>query len=284
MGKLTNLQTKGFFKYLAPAKINIFLKVLSKRPDGFHDIQTVFHLISLYDELYFRPRKDAKIFCDDEQNIDDNLIVRSAKKILENTPYGIDIILKKNIPMGAGLGGGSSDAALTLMVLNKIFNLKLSQKQLIDIASSIGADVPFFVYGKNAWGEGIGNILSEIKIKNNYYLLATTKLEISTKKIFQAIKLTKETIPMKIATSLDDNLYKSSKNDLQDVCFGLYPEMRQTYDWMSQFGQVKMTGTGSALFCKLDNNKVESETITKPDKITLLKVRGLSIHPFYEID
>lgn len=285
MEKINNLETKDFCKFLAPAKINIFLKVLSRRSDNYHNIQSVFQLIDLFDELYFRPRQDTKIVLQDAGNIKNNLIMQAAKKILNNTSYGVDIILKKNIPIGAGLGGGSSNAALTLMALNKLFKLNLSQKELMGIALEIGADVPFFIYGKNAWAEGIGNIFTPIEIANNSYLLATTELNISTKKIFQAFKLTKESIPMKIATSLDDNLYHLSQNDLQTVCFDLYPEMRETYEWMSQFGQIKMTGSGSVLFCKLDENqKLALKTVHKPAKITLFMVRGLSIHPFYAID
>ena len=144
MEKINNLETKDFCKFLAPAKINIFLKVLSRRSDNYHNIQSIFQLIDLFDELYFRPRQDTKIVLQDAGNIKNNLIMQAAKKILNNTSYGLDIVLKKNIPIGAGLGGGSSDAALTLMALNKLFKLNLSQKKLMGIALEIGADVPFF--------------------------------------------------------------------------------------------------------------------------------------------
>jgi len=175
--------------YKSPAKINLFLNVTSKRSDGYHEIQSIFQLIDLHDEISINLRKDSQITLNSnkKQIIKDNLIFTAIKKFLEYTKLkriGMDIFPEKNIPIGSGLGGGSSNAAIVLLAMNKIYNSMLRISQLRTIANSIGSDVTFFLYGTNAWVEGIGDVVTPIYLKPAWFILIHGKHKVSTSKIF----------------------------------------------------------------------------------------------------
>ena len=273
----------NFQCFFAPAKINLFLKILSKRADGYHCLQSAFQLIDLYDEIYFKKRKDNKITT--QYNVEsikkeNDLCLKAAELILKDFNVGVDIIVRKNIPIGGGLGGGSSDAATTLLALNELFNLNHEKKKLMTFGLALGADVPFFINGINAWVEGIGEKLSPISIDENEYLLFVPNIHISTQNIFKDFKLTKKSIPLKIATSIDDVAQDQMHNDLHVTILEKYPKLRELFDWLKEYGEPKITGTGSTLFMKSNNVKdIKDINRNKPKDIKIIRVRGLSVHP-----
>ena len=270
----------NFQCFFAPAKINLFLKILSKRADGYHCLQSAFQLIDLYDEIYFKKRKDNKITT--QYNVEsikkeNDLCLKAAELILKDFNVGVDIIVRKNIPIGGGLGGGSSDAATTLLALNELFNLNHEKNKLITFGLALGADVPFFINGINAWVEGIGEKLSPISIDENEYLLFIPNIHISTQSIFKDFKLTKKSIPLKIATSINDVAQDQMHNDLHVTILEKYPKLRELFNWLKEYGEPKITGTGSTLFIK--SNNVKDINKNKPKDIKIIRVRGLSVHP-----
>ena len=273
----------NFQCFFAPAKINLFLKILSKRADGYHCLQSIFQLIDLYDEIYFKKRKDNKIIT--QYNVEsikkeNDLCLKAAELILKDFNFGVDIIVRKNIPIGGGLGGGSSDAATTLLALNKLFNLNYEKKKLMTFGLALGADVPFFINGINAWVEGIGEKLSPISIDENEYLLFVPNIHISTQSIFKDFKLTKKSIPLKIATSINDVAQDQMHNDLHGTILEIYPKLRDLFNWLKEYGEPKITGTGSTLFMKSNNVKdIKNINKNKPKDIKIIRVRGLSVHP-----
>ena len=276
--------SKDFHRFLAPAKINLFLKILTKRKDNYHNLQSVFQLINLYDEIYLKVRSDNKISVEYNNSIripkQDDLCLKAAKLILKNFNIGVDIKILKNIPIGAGLGGGSSNAATIFIGLNKLFNLQISKKKLMDIGLSLGADIPFFLNGLNAWVEGVGEKITPISLKNNNYLLIIPNISIPTKNIFKDFKLTNNPIPLKMTTSFEDVKYHKNDNDLHDIILKNYPYLGELISWLERYGNPRITGTGSSIFLKYDNEKlVEQIRKQKPKDIKILRVRGLSVHP-----
>ena len=286
MDELITSNTKipsNFQCFFAPAKINLFLKILSKRADGYHCLQSAFQLIDLYDEIYFKKRKDNKI--NTQYNVEsikkeNDLCLKAAELILKDFNVGVDIIVRKNIPIGGGLGGGSSDAATTLLALNELFNINHEKKKLITFGLALGADVPFFINGINAWVEGIGEKLSPISIDENEYLLFVPNIHISTQNIFKDFKLTKKSIPLKIATSINDVAQDQMHNDLHGTILEKYPKLKELFDWLKEYGEPKITGTGSTLFMKSNTVKdIKNINKNKPNDIKIIRVRGLSVHP-----
>ena len=286
MDELIKSNTKissNFQCFFAPAKINLFLKILSKRADGYHCLQSAFQLIDLYDEIYFKKRKDNKITT--QYNVEsikkeNDLCLKAAELILKDFNVGVDIIVRKNIPIGGGLGGGSSNAATTLLALNELFNLNHEKKKLMTFGLALGADVPFFINGINAWVEGIGEKLSPISIDENEYLLFVPNIHISTQSIFKDFKLTKKSIPLKIATSINDVAQDQMHNDLHVTILEKYPKLRELFNWLKEYGEPKITGTGSTLFMKSNNVKdIKNIYKNKPKDIKIIRVRGLSVHP-----
>ncbi len=281
-----NFLQEGYKEFKAPAKINLFLKVIGKRDDGFHKLQSVFQLIDLYDYIYIRIRNDSEInFINDSNEIvkQDDLGLRAAQLILTDKNIGVDIYVKKNIPIGAGLGGGSSDAASILMGINYLANINLTKKELIALGLSLGADVPFFIFGENAWVEGIGENLNKINIPDSTYYLCYPNFSISTESIFKSFKLTKVPITLKITTYFSEKLEQES-NDLESIITKKNLKMKKLLSWMSNFGFAKISGTGSSVFVKIvDTKKIPFINEKKPIDIKSFVVKGLSKHPFYDV-
>ena len=284
--KKKDLIEQGYQAYKAPAKINLFLKVVGKRQNGFHELQSVFQLIDLYDEIFIRVRKDDQInFINESKKIskNDDLGLKAAKLILHGKQSGVDIYLKKNIPIGAGLGGGSSDAATILMGINNLCDLKLSKKELMDIGLKLGADVPFFIFGENAWVEGVGESVRKIIIPKSTYYICYPNFPISTESVFKSFKLTKDPITMKITSYFSDKL-EGLNNDLEQTITEKYVKMKELLDWMNNFGCAKISGTGSSVFVKIkDINKIQSLDEKKPIDTVSFIVKGLSEHPCYKV-
>lgn len=231
----------------APAKLNLFLHILNRRADGYHNLQTVFQLVDWCDYLTFTPREDAAIRI--HANIalpENNTIYRAAQALQqrEARQWGVDIHLQKNIPIGAGLGGGSSDAATTLIALNRLWHLQLDLQTLSELGLSIGADVPVFVQGQSAWAEGVGEQLTPITLPETWFVIVRPACSVSTAKIFSALELTSYQTPCTIS---DFNEGKT-RNVLESVVRSLYPEVDAAFHHLPADKTWQLTGTGSCLF------------------------------------
>jgi len=227
------------------------------REDGYHELETIFQLIDLCDQLRFTPRDDSQIVrLSGIEGIDpeDDLCIKAAKLLAQdrNIPFGISIECKKHIPSQAGMGGGSSDAATTLLVLNLLWDLRLNQQELIEIGTKLGADVPVFIHGNSAYARGIGEQLEAVILPERKYLVVKPNIDISTQKIFQHQRLTRDTSAVTIRGLLEpmhDNLgHLSGHNDCQNVVCMEYPEIRQLIVFLSEYGECRLTGTGSGVF------------------------------------
>lgn len=240
----------------APAKLNLMLHVVHQRQDGYHALQTVFQFIDLYDVLDFSIRYDGVIDCRlDCSSIvaEDNLVVRAANAIQQYSgcQLGAHINLQKNLPVGSGLGGGSSDAATTLVALNHAWKTGLSVEQLAYLGVGLGADVPVFIYGHAAWAEGVGEQLTAIELPECWYLVIKPDCCVSTKHIFQSADLTRATDTITILDFMQDG----GDNDCDPVVRGLYPQIAEALDWLDQFADAKMTGTGACIFARFDERQ-----------------------------
>jgi 4-diphosphocytidyl-2-C-methyl-D-erythritol kinase len=254
-------------KIKAPAKINLHLEVLRKRDDGFHDISSIFTLIDLYDNLIFK-RSDNNISLREQNPIKDNIVLRAAElvKDLYSVKEGVSIELIKSIPDQKGLGGGSSDAAATIIGLNKLWNLKISHKELLNIALKLGSDVPFFVYGKTAWAQGRGEILEEFPYKNRFFLLKFPDLKISTKLAFEKSNLAfKGSLNRKIPD------IENSFNSFEQWIRESYSEMEKAFKDLEALGKPRLSGTGSTIFMEYDNLEAAKSAQNKFPELVLTK-------------
>ncbi len=233
----------------APAKLNLFLHILGRRADGYHELQTVFQLLDYGDSLYFTPRRDKciqRLYQLPGVAAEQDLIVRAALLLQAHTgtDIGVDIGLVKRIPQGSGLGGGSSDAATVLVALNALWKTGLDVEALAQLGLSLGADVPVFVRGYSAWAEGIGERATPITLPPRWYLVLTPPVFIRTATVFAAPELTRNTAPIRIP----DFLCGHGHNDCEAWVRKHYAEVDAAARWLARFGKVRMTGTGSALF------------------------------------
>ena len=247
--------------YLAPAKINLFLHITSKRADGYHNLQTIFQLLNFSDEVTFSLRNDGKIkriYGNETISPDKDLILRSAHtlKKYSKTKAGVDIGVIKKIPSGGGLGGGSSNAATVLIALNDLWNLKLPKSKLLDIGQTLGADVPVFVNGHSAWAEGKGDILTPINLPRFFYLVVSINKHISTQKIFTHKALTMSPVQRKIS---DFSLVSNPHNDCLDAAIELEGEIQQALNHLdsteNHLGVARMTGSGCCVFIAFENKE-----------------------------
>ena len=247
--------------YLAPAKINLFLHITSKRADGYHNLQTIFQLLNFSDEVTFSLRNDGeikRIYGNETISSDKDLILRSAHtlKKYSKTKAGVDIGVIKKIPSGGGLGGGSSNAATVLIALNDLWNLKLPKSELLDIGQTLGADVPVFVNGHSAWAEGKGDILTPINLPRFFYLVVSINKHISTQKIFTHKALTMSPVQRKIS---DFSLVSNPHNDCLDAAIELEGEIQQALNHLdsteNHLGIARMTGSGCCVFIAFENKE-----------------------------
>ena len=289
MTNIQKLEASGYTRFSAPAKLNLFLKVINKRKDGYHNIQSVFQLIDLHDDIFIKLReKDKQINIKNSSLLikpENDLTFKAAQLMLIDRQLGADIVINKNIPIGAGLGGGSSNAATVIMAINKLGKINMSKIDLIKHGLRLGADIPFFINGKNAWVEGIGELLNDIKITNSTYVVIVPNLSINTKTIFSGFKLTNSPIPLKIASSYNAINHDFVENDLEKTVIKKYVKMANLLKWLRCFGNAKMSGTGSSIFIRAKNLKMaESIKKNKPRNTNCFIVKGLSVHPFYSTD
>lgn len=272
----------------APAKLNLFLHVTGRRADGYHLLQSAFQLINHCDSLDFVSRDDGVIRRTNHiagVPEDSDLIVRAARLLQSNTgsSYGADLTLHKILPMGGGLGGGSSDAATTLMALNHLWQCGLSRQELMELGLQLGADVPFFLFGRNAFAEGVGEILQEIETQDCWYVVIEPGVQIPTPAIFSSKDLTRDTKPVKIAafSSASNGVWK---NDLQTVAVTLFPQVDEVINWLKHFGDARMTGSGSCVFCAFFDENSANEVLKQvPDRWTSWKAQAMKQHPMYHL-
>jgi len=240
----------------SPAKLNLFLHITGRRDDGYHELQTIFQLIDLSDWLEFTQTDDLQISIDGLNSVDlEHNLIYKATQILK--PYaqkitGLSIRVEKNIPMGAGLGGGSSDAATTLIVVNQLWQCGLSIEQLAKLGVKLGADVPIFVYGRNAWAEGIGEQLTFIDLEQKKYIVLKPDCFISTQLLFSQKTLTRNT---KTSTFCAYQLTPFNfGNNFEPLARSLYPEVNEAMQYLDQFGIAKLTGTGACVFTEVTSD------------------------------
>ena len=240
----------------APSKLNLFLHITGRRENGYHELQSIFQLIDLCDWLEFEPRTDQEIHIEGLNSVDlsQNLIYKATQilKPYAQTATGLSIHLEKNIPMGAGLGGGSSDAATTLIVVNQLWQCGLNTEQLANLGVQLGADVPIFVHGRNAWAEGIGEHLTFIDLDQKQYIVLKPDCFISTQLLFSQKTLTRNTKSSKFcAYQLKPSDFG---NNFEPLARSLYPEVDEAMQYLDQFGVAKLTGTGACVFAEVTSD------------------------------
>lgn len=236
-----------------PAKLNLFLHITGRRDDGYHCLQTLFQLIDLCDTLTIEtaPSSELRFHCDEPSlNGDDNLVLRAAQALraATGTTLGTTMRLQKRIPTGAGLGGGSSNAAGALIGLNRLWGTNLSTDELATIGVRLGADVPLFVHGRSAWAEGIGEILTPVDLPEKIYLVINPGCHVSTQEIFSHQQLTRNTTAIKMAAFLA----RHTRNDCENIVKSLYPPVNRALVWLNQYAEARMTGTGASIFASFD--------------------------------
>ena len=270
--------------YPAPAKLNLFLHVVGRRDDGYHLLQSVFHLIDRCDTLRIRVREDGEIRRVSELRgvaPRDDLMIRAAQMLKEasGTALGADLEVQKAIPIGGGLGGGSSDAATTLLVLDRLWKTGFGAEALAELAPSLGADVPFFLFGTTAWVEGIGERLAAIDVPERWYVVLTPPVGVPTGSVFAAPELTRNTEPLKMA-DFSASQQDRFKNDLEAVVIARFPEVRASLEWLRQHGKARMTGSGSCVFAEFESREAAQRVLDLlPAPMTGFVAKGLTHHP-----
>ncbi len=277
----------------APAKINLFLHVVGRRADGYHLLQSAFQLLDWGDTLDFHLRDDAQIVHRNPLASvppESDLCVRAARLLQREmqargqTIQRCEIRIDKQLPMGGGLGGGSSDAATSLIALNHLWRAGLSRQELQEMAVQLGADVPFFVFGENAFAEGIGEKLQAISTEEAWYVVLAPEVMIPTPQIFSAKDLTRDTNHIKIADFSNDakKLRGFGKNDLQAVAERLFPAVAEVRSWLEKFGDARMTGSGSCVFCRVED-EFHADVIVKSAPVKAWKAKTLKRHPLAQM-
>jgi 4-diphosphocytidyl-2-C-methyl-D-erythritol kinase len=279
----------------APAKLNLFLHVTGRRADGYHLLQSVFQLIDHGDTLHFDLRDDDRIVRTTEVPgvpQDQDLIVRALRLLQAEyarrhgrLPPGIDVAIEKILPMGGGLGGGSSDAATALMAANHLWQAGLSQQELMVLALPLGADIPFFLFGETAFAEGVGEALQAVPGPDCWYVVVEPGVAVPTPAIFSAHDLTRDTKPVTIADfssslAVSGKQIGFGKNDLQDVAERLFPPVAEAVRWLGGYGDARMTGSGACVFCAFSGEREADQVLAQvPAQWKAWKAHSLASHP-----
>ncbi|MFM7524157.1 MAG: 4-(cytidine 5'-diphospho)-2-C-methyl-D-erythritol kinase [Betaproteobacteria bacterium] len=272
----------------APAKLNLFLHVVGRRADGYHLLQSVFQLIDLHDTLHFRLREDLAIVRSTEIDgvaAEQDLSVRAARLLQSEAQTrgidvaGVEIAIEKRLPMGGGIGGGSSNAAATLIALNHLWGIGLSRVDLMRLGLALGADVPFFLGGGNAFVEGIGERLTPVQTAPCWFVLIHPGVSVPTPLIFQSPELTRDSKVVKIA-DFSDRLPGFGRNDLQAVAARAFPPVADALDWLSHRADARMTGSGAGVFASFASESDSAATLQQvPAQWRAWKAKALAEHP-----
>ncbi len=271
--------------YPAPAKLNLFLHVVGRRDDGYHLLQSVFRFVDYGDTLHFAIRDDGvirRVNALPGLAPEQDLCVRAARLLQETgeCTLGVDITLEKRLPMGGGLGGGSSDAATTLLALNRLWNIGLDRAALQTLGLRLGADVPVFVFGQSAFAEGVGEILHPISLPPAWYVVLQPPVAVPTIDIFRDKELTRDTIPLKMAAFSTGH----GHNDLQPVVCRKYPEVAASIAWLKQYGDARMTGSGACVFAGFDTeDEARAVFARRPANMNGFVAKGLNDHPLRDL-
>ena len=276
-----------FLTCSAPAKLNLFLLVTGRRPDGYHTLQTLFRFIDRADELSFGLRIDGRVTRVAEiagVAESGDLALRAARLLQAETGcgLGVDITIRKRLPVGGGLGGGSSDAATTLVALNRLWGLGLSRAKLQELGLKLGADVPVFVFGRNALAEGIGERLQAIDLPPAWYLVLVPPVVVSTAAVFADPELTRSTTPVTIRAFSEgcDPSGLFGRNDLEPAVCRRYPEVAQHLRWLRRFGPAALTGSGACVYCPFDSEAPARSVLAQlPASMQGFVAGGLPHHP-----
>ena len=271
--------------YPAPAKLNLFLHVVGRRADGYHLLQTLFRIVDHGDSLRFAPRNDGVV------NLstplygvppEADLTVRAARLLQAETGCraGVDISVEKRLPMGGGLGGGSSDAATVLLALNHLWQLGVPRQRLQEIALTLGADVPVFVFGRNAFAEGVGEALLPLDLSPAWYVVLEPPVQVPTAAVFTAPELKRDSAPI----SVDEWCPNFGTNDLEAVATSRFPVIAEHISWLSSFGKVRMSGSGACVFAEFARRD-EAEAVLQrlPKGLHGWLAAGLDRHPLYDL-
>jgi 4-diphosphocytidyl-2-C-methyl-D-erythritol kinase len=268
-------------EWLAPAKLNLFLHVVGRRADGYHLLQTVFRLIDRCDRLRFEPRADGRVrLANPVAGIpeDDELTVRAARLLRQETgsSQGVSITVEKSIPVGGGLGGGSSDAATALMALNGLWGLGLGRERLAALALRLGADVPFFLQGTNAFGEGVGEALTPVNLPPAWYVVLVPPVSIPTAAVFSDPDLTRNTKYITISSFSAG----FGRNDLEPVVCRRYPVVAAHLEWLREFGDARLSGSGACVFAEYPTEAQARSVLERaPGGMNGFVAAGLERHP-----
>jgi 4-diphosphocytidyl-2-C-methyl-D-erythritol kinase len=271
----------GWNIWPAPAKLNLFLHITGRRADGYHLLQTVFQLLDWGDSLRLRVRADGSIHRVEALAgvaADADLSVRAARLLKETTacPLGADIAIDKRIPLGGGLGGGSSDAATTLVALNALWNCGLDAQALADLGLRLGADVPVFVKGHSAFAEGVGERLMSLDLPERTYVVVDPGISVPTHELFQAVELTRDTPPMTIAGFVSG---AKTRNAFEPVVRARYPAVAQVLDWLAAYGEPRLSGSGGAVFVAVDADVAQKIAAQCPSGMRAWIARGVNRSP-----
>lgn len=272
----------------APAKLNRMLHIIGRRADGYHELQTLFQFLDQGDELRLSPRDDGEIQLSPSlPGVPDasNLVVRAARLLQAETgcSQGVDIHLTKRLPLGGGLGGGSSNAATTLLGLNHLWRLGLSITRLAELGLQLGADVPVFVHGHAAWAEGVGERLVPVLLDTPWFVVVCPGIEIATAAVFGAPQLTRNTSPITMARALQGGA-SSWRNDCEATVRQLYPPVAEALDWLGSRAPSMLTGSGSCLFAQLDTEIAARQLLADmPAGYTAFVARGLNRSPLHAV-
>ena len=269
----------------APAKLNLFLHVTGRRADGYHELQTLFQLIDLADTLAISVREDGEIERPEGPPglaPEADLTVRAARALqaASGARLGATLKVRKRIPPGSGLGGGSSDAATTLVALNELWNCRLAIAELASIGGTLGADVPVFVQGSSAWAEGVGERLTPVRLPARWYVIIYPGVAVSTREVFQSPELTRNSPLITIRAFFQ----AGGRNDCEAVVRARSPEVAGALDWLSRFAPARLTGTGSCIFTACESApEAERLAARVPDRWTSFVARGLNRSPLHEL-
>jgi 4-diphosphocytidyl-2-C-methyl-D-erythritol kinase len=278
--ELVNAETR----WPAPAKLNLFLHIVGRRPNGYHELQTVFQLIDLCDTVSVVVREDGLI----ERPVgparvapEEDLVVRAARALQNRTGTGLGATLRvfKKIPQGGGLGGGSSDAATTLLALNRLWGCGLGLDELVALGLPLGADVPVFVRGSSAWAEGVGETLTPVELPDRWFVVIHPGVGVATREVFQAPELTRNSPVITIRAFFESG----GRNDCEPVVRARYDEVAEALDWLSRYAPARLTGTGSCIFAACAS-AIDAERLAArvPDRWTSYVARGLNVSPVHE--
>ena len=276
---------RGWSNWPAPAKLNLFLHIVGRREDGYHLLQTVFQLLDWGDTVHLRVRDDgliARVGASTGIAAEDDLSLRAARALADyaEAEFGVDIALDKHVPIGGGLGGGSSDAATVLVALNELWETGLAIDQLAELGLTLGADVPVFVRGHSAWAEGVGERLTEMELPQCEFVILHPRVSVATGPLFQAAELTRNCAPATISGYLSGNV---TDNVFTPLVRARYPEVAAALDWLGRYGEARLSGSGSCVFTVVESEQVANEVLAAcPLEFAAFRARGVNRSPLQD--